>query len=145
MIEPVYLSLYGVGIDPARLLRPFGAPGIETPKPGSIVADTMDTSIQPKKTGELPGDGLESERNNLKKIIQHLRHRRSITLESHLAKALSYACEQWSHFVSCFADWQIGCLPGARPGELEEMLPANWTAANRTTHPAIKSERPQAA
>jgi hypothetical protein len=78
LIEPVYLGLYGVGIDPARLLRPFGAPGIETPKPGSIVADTMDTSIQPKKTGEVPGDGSESERNNLKKENTMLRSRAKI-------------------------------------------------------------------
>ena len=36
-------------------------------------------------------------------------------------------------------------LPSARPGELDELLPANWAAANRAAHPAIKSERPQAA
>jgi transposase len=36
-------------------------------------------------------------------------------------------------------------LPGARPGELDALLPANWAAANRAAHPAIKSERPQAA
>lgn len=36
-------------------------------------------------------------------------------------------------------------LPGARPDELEELLPTNWAAANRAAHPAIKSERPQAA
>jgi transposase len=36
-------------------------------------------------------------------------------------------------------------LPGARPNELEELLPANWAAANRTAHPAIRSKRPQAA
>jgi hypothetical protein len=36
-------------------------------------------------------------------------------------------------------------LPGARPGELEELLPANWAAAHRAAHPAIKSEHPEAA
>jgi hypothetical protein len=36
-------------------------------------------------------------------------------------------------------------LPGARPGELDALLPANWAAANRAAHPAIKSKRPQAA
>lgn len=36
-------------------------------------------------------------------------------------------------------------LPGARPDEPEDLLPANWAAANRAAHPAIKSERPQAA
>jgi len=36
-------------------------------------------------------------------------------------------------------------LPSARLGELDALLPANWAAANRTAHPAIKSERPQAA
>ncbi len=32
-------------------------------------------------------------------------------------------------------------LPGARPDELDELLPANWAAAHRAAHPAIKSER----
>ena len=36
-------------------------------------------------------------------------------------------------------------LPGARPGELEELLPANWAASHRATHPAITSKRPHAA
>ena len=36
-------------------------------------------------------------------------------------------------------------LPGARPGELDALLPANWAAANRAAHPAVKSEHPQAA
>lgn len=36
-------------------------------------------------------------------------------------------------------------LPGTRPSELKDLLPANWAAANRAAHPAIKSERPQAA
>lgn len=36
-------------------------------------------------------------------------------------------------------------LPVARPCELDALLPANWAAANRAAHPAIKSERPQAA
>lgn len=36
-------------------------------------------------------------------------------------------------------------LPAARPAELDALLPANWAAANRAAHPAIKSERPQAA
>jgi transposase len=36
-------------------------------------------------------------------------------------------------------------LPGTRPGDLDALLPANWAAANRAAHPAIKSERPQAA
>jgi len=36
-------------------------------------------------------------------------------------------------------------LPVTRPDELEALLPANWAAANRAAHPAIKSERSQAA
>jgi hypothetical protein len=36
-------------------------------------------------------------------------------------------------------------LPSARTGELDALLPANWAATNRVAHPAIKSERPQAA
>ncbi|MEO7100601.1 MAG: IS66 family transposase [Luteolibacter sp.] len=36
-------------------------------------------------------------------------------------------------------------LPGARTVDLDALLPANWAAANRAAHPAIKSERPQAA
>jgi hypothetical protein len=36
-------------------------------------------------------------------------------------------------------------LPSARTGELDALLPANWAATNRAAHPAIKSERPQAA
>ncbi len=32
-----------------------------------------------------------------------------------------------------------------RPCDLDTLLPANWAAANRPAHPAIKSERPQAA
>ena len=36
-------------------------------------------------------------------------------------------------------------LPGARPSEREELLPAYWAAAHRAAHPAIKSERTQAA
>jgi len=36
-------------------------------------------------------------------------------------------------------------LPGARPCELDALLPATWAATHRAAHPAIKSERPQAA
>ena len=36
-------------------------------------------------------------------------------------------------------------LPGTRTDDLDALLPANWAAANRAAHPAIKSERPQAA
>jgi hypothetical protein len=36
-------------------------------------------------------------------------------------------------------------LPVTRPDELDALLPANWAAANRAAHPAIKSERSQAA
>ena len=36
-------------------------------------------------------------------------------------------------------------LPETRPNELDALLPANWAAANRAAHPAVKSERPQAA
>jgi hypothetical protein len=36
-------------------------------------------------------------------------------------------------------------LPVTRPCDLDALLPANWAAANRAAHPAIKSERPQAA
>ncbi len=36
-------------------------------------------------------------------------------------------------------------LPEIRPCDLDTLLPANWAAANRAAHPAIKSERPQAA
>ncbi len=36
-------------------------------------------------------------------------------------------------------------LPINRPSELGELLPATWAAANRAAHPAIKSERSQAA
>lgn len=39
----------------------------------------------------------------------------------------------------------IARLPTTRPSELDELLPATWAAANRAAHPAIKSERPQAA
>jgi hypothetical protein len=31
-------------------------------------------------------------------------------------------------------------LPGNRIEELDTLLPATWTAANRAAHPAIKSE-----
>ena len=31
-------------------------------------------------------------------------------------------------------------LPGTRPSELDTLLPANWAAAHRAAHPAIKSE-----
>jgi hypothetical protein len=36
-------------------------------------------------------------------------------------------------------------LPVTRPCDLDALLPANWAAANRAAHPAIKSERRQAA
>jgi hypothetical protein len=36
-------------------------------------------------------------------------------------------------------------LPVTRPSKLDTLLPATWAAANRAAHPAIKSERPQAA
>lgn len=36
-------------------------------------------------------------------------------------------------------------LPVTRPCDLDALLPANWAAANRAAHPAIKSECPQAA
>jgi hypothetical protein len=36
-------------------------------------------------------------------------------------------------------------LPGARTDDLDALLPANWAAANRAAHPALKSECPQAA
>jgi transposase-like protein len=34
---------------------------------------------------------------------------------------------------------------GTLTDELDALLPATWAAANRAAHPAIKSERPQAA
>ena len=36
-------------------------------------------------------------------------------------------------------------LPVTRPCDLDALLPANWAAANRAAHPAIKSGQPQAA
>jgi hypothetical protein len=36
-------------------------------------------------------------------------------------------------------------LPTTCPSEFGELLPATWAAANRAAHPAIKSERSQAA
>jgi hypothetical protein len=36
-------------------------------------------------------------------------------------------------------------LPAAKPGEIDELLPENWAAANRDAYPAIKSGTPRAA
>lgn len=36
-------------------------------------------------------------------------------------------------------------LPVTRPSELDALLSANWTAANRAAHAAIMSEGPQTA
>jgi hypothetical protein len=36
-------------------------------------------------------------------------------------------------------------LPGAKPDEIDALLPANWAAANRDAHPAIKSNTPKVA
>ena len=36
-------------------------------------------------------------------------------------------------------------MPVTRPDEFDTLLPANWAATNRAAHPAIKSERSQAA
>lgn len=39
----------------------------------------------------------------------------------------------------------IEYLPGAKPNEIDVLLPANWAAANRHAHPAIKSNTPRVA
>jgi transposase len=39
----------------------------------------------------------------------------------------------------------IECLPVTRPNELEALLPANWAATHRESHPAMKSGSTQAA
>lgn len=72
----------------------------------------IETRLRQQRAGPLERQRirwLETRRifDHLRKLIEHLHNRRSITPKSQLGKALSYAREQLPHLEPCFMDGQI--------------------------------------
>ena len=66
--------------------------------------------------------------------------KRSAVMYTQLISARNHGVDPQAHLQAV-----IERLPRARPGDLDELLTANWAAVNRAAHPAIKSELLQAA